>query len=181
MAKHYSSLGLSGYRRLSELERAVWYSPVAIAIAIVGLVGAIFALWGISRGVTQFPPQLVFGYAAFLAAYGALFAYYHAYRFQRLSCPDCGERMQAFVSDLDDNSQEKDSQPKHSLPKMLARVRFGGRSYRPPYDEDDRRPWVRLMVHVRACQGCKTFVSCARVHFETCTPDELAEISRRVA
>jgi hypothetical protein len=77
--------------------------------------------------------------------------------------------MQPFINDVDDPG-----------PRILRVVEIAGRFYRPPYSEDDNRPWIRLMVHIRACPTCKTFVNCSRLHYETCTEEELGLIRKRV-
>ena len=170
MTRCYSSINLAGYERLKDLERQIWYSPVAIVLSVIGFVAAGYAFWGLSRGFPMTPQHTFIGYAVVLGAYGCLIAYYHVYRFRRVRCPCCDRIMQPYVTDLGD-------EPDFSI---LRQVNIGGRAYRHPYDEDDHRPWVRLMLHVRACTKCKTFVNCCRLHLETCTDEELAVIRQRV-
>jgi hypothetical protein len=170
MACHDSFIDLAGYRRLPEVERAIWYSPVTIGLALVALVGAVYAFGALGRGFIVEPMHFMVGYAILLGGYGATFAYCQGYRFRHVKCPGCDEVMQPYIADLD-------SSPNYQL---LGSVEIGGRYYRRPYDEDDRRPWVRLMVRVRACGQCQTFVSCSRLHRETCTEEELGKIGQRV-
>lgn len=171
MPRQHPTIDLAGYQRLTDLERRIWYSPVAIVLALIGLVAAACTFWGLSRGFILEPQYFIAGYAVFLAAYGALFAYYHAYRFRRLKCPGCEQLMQPYITDIDDSPRLK----------FLQQVQIAGRYYRRPYDEDDHRPWVRLMIHIRACPECKTFVNCSRLHLQTCTDEELSQIHQRLA
>jgi hypothetical protein len=164
MADCEQHIELAGFRRLMDVERRIWYAPAAFALGGVGLVGFGFMFWSLCRGVVQQPLYLAIGYAIFLAAYGGLFAYYQWYRLSRVKCPGCGQVLQPYVADCGDWPRFR----------FLARREINGRFFRPPYDEDDRRPWVRLMVIVRGCKACKTYVSCARLHFETCTAAELS-------
>src|SRR5262245_13843791 len=170
MTPHDRFIELDGYQRLEEVERRIWYAPPAIGLAGVGLVGAGLITWSLWRGVVNAPAYLASGYAVFLGAYGALFAYYHWHRFHRVECPQCEQVMQPYLTDLDDN---------YGL-GLLGGVNIDGRRYRPPYDEDDRRPWVRLMAMVRACRRCQTYVNCSRLHYETCTDEELGQIQQRM-
>ena len=170
MRRKYPTIDLAGYQRLQDFERRIWYSPVAIVLSVIILAAAGYAFWGLSRGFPTTPHHTFIGYALVLGAYGSFFAYCR-YRFRYLKCPDCQQLMQPYITDL---SEER---PFNLLPQ----VRFGGRTYRRPYDEDDHRPWIRLMLHVRACDHCKTFVNCSRLHFETCTDEELSQIRHRVA
>ncbi len=166
----YPTIDLAGYERLHDVERRVWYSPVAIVLAIIGFAAAGYAFWGLGRGFPVSPQHTFIGYAVFLGVYGCLLAYYYGYRFRRLKCPGCEQLMQPYLTDLGDEGGFG----------ILRQVNISGRSYRPPYHEDDDRPWVRLMLHVRACPDCKKFVSCSRLHFETCSEEELAQIRQRV-
>src|SRR5262245_21260458 len=104
MARIHSKIILSGYQRLEDLERRVWYSPMAIVITMVCLGAGANMFWGLSRGIINDPQRLVVGYAIFLAAYGALYAYYHAYRFRFLKCPGCEQVMKPHIAYLDDTS-----------------------------------------------------------------------------
>jgi hypothetical protein len=165
MAKHDSFIDLKGYERQHNLERQVWYSPIAIGIGLLGLAAAAYTFWNLTRGVVIAPFQLFVGYGAFLLAYFGLLAYYYAYRFRRLKCPGCGKGFQPHVADM----------------SLVQSLEIGGRYYRRPHDGDDQRPWIRLMRMVRACQRCKTFVDCSRFHYETCTKDELYQIEQRAA
>ena len=160
---------LAGFRRLEEEESRIWYAPPAFGLAGVGLVGAGVILWSMSRGILNSTPYLVAGYAIFLGSYGLLFLYYHWYRFSRVKCPGCGQTMQPFLTDSPDNP----------CFRFLGGLRIGGRHFQPPHDEHDRRPFVRLMLMVRACPACKTFVSCSRLHYQTCTEEELGQIRER--
>jgi hypothetical protein len=162
---------LAGYQRLEDVERRIWYSPTAIVLGVLGLCAAGYMFWALIRGIVVAPEQFALGYAFFLAAYGALFAYYHWHRFRNVKCPGCEQVMQPYVADLDGGSATR----------LLSRVEIGGRHYRPPYEEDDHRPWIRLMAMVRACRECKTYVSCSRLHYESCTDEELGLIRQRVA
>src|SRR5262245_34170391 len=136
MARHDPHIELASYRRLEDVERQIWYSPAAIALAAVGLLGFAFMFWSLGRGIVVEPQYLAVGYAIVLAAYGGLFAYYHWHRFSRVKCPGCGELMQPFVTDSADTPGFR----------FLGGREIAGRYYRPPYDENDRRPWVRLML-----------------------------------
>lgn len=170
ISNHQPSIELRHYERLHEVERRIWYSPIAIGLALVGLVAAGYTFWALSRGFIVVYGQVFAGYAVVLAAYGAMLFYYFGYRFQRVKCPGCGEIMRPFVTDLDESPKLK----------LLTTIEIGGRHYRQPYDEDDRRPWIRLMAKVRACLECKKYVNCSRLHFETCTEEELGKIRQRV-
>jgi len=143
---------------------------MAVVIAVLGLAAAAYTFWGMSRGFIVADQQVFVSYALFLAAYGALFFYYFGYRFQRVKCPGCDQIMRPYVTDANESL---------SL-KLLRTVEIGGRHYRPPWDEDDRRPWVRLMAKVRACPKCKKYVNCSRLRLETCTDEELSAIRQRV-
>src|SRR5262245_57186371 len=156
MARSDPHIELAGFRRLEDVERGIWYSPAAIALAAVGLVGSVIVLWCLARGAIVQPQFLAVGYGIFLASYGGLFVYYHWYRFSRVKCPGCGRILEPFVSDYADSPAFR----------FLGGREIGGRYYRAPYNENDRRPWVRLMLMVRGCTACKTFVSCSRLHFE---------------
>jgi hypothetical protein len=169
LGKACPTIELAGFQRLADLQRRVNCSPVAVLLVLIGVAGGIHVLWSLRLGVEAMPQSLLVGYGTFMASYLGLLAYYHWYRFPRLRCPQCGERMQANLADLDDASR----------PKLLSTVELSGRYYLRPYDEDDRRPWVRLMRLVRACAGCKTFIECSHLHFETCTADELALLEQR--
>ena len=171
MADRDPHIELAGFRRLEDEERRIWYAPPAFALAAVGLVGFGFMFWSLCRGVIESPQYMAVGYAIFLPAYGGLFAYYHWYRFSRVKCPGCGQVMQPFVADSAECSGFR----------FLGTREIGGRFYRPPYNEDDRRPWIRLMIMVRACVPCRKFVSCSRLHYETCTEEELGLIRQRSA
>ena len=171
MARHYPTIDLAGYQRLHDVERRIWYSPAAIVLALIGLCAAAYTFWGLSRGFVLAPQHMMVSYAVFLAAYGALAAYYHAYRFRLLKCPGCEQVMRPYITDLDDSPRLK----------FLQQVQIAGRYYRRPYDEDDHRLWVRLMIHIRGCPECKTFVNCYRLHLESCTEEELGQIRQRIA
>src|SRR5262245_48820805 len=134
MAHRDPYIELAGFRRLEDVERRIWYAPTAIVLSVVGLVGAAVAFWSLSRGFFAAPRYLTAGYVVVLGAYGALFAYYHWYRFRRVLCPGCGQCMQPYLAD----SAE--------IPgfRFLGARQIDGRFYRAPFDENDRRPWVRL-------------------------------------
>jgi hypothetical protein len=170
MSRRDPWIELAGYERLHDLERRIWYSPVAIGLFLVGLGAAAYTFWSLSHGIVFFSDHLFLGYAIFLAPYGALFCYYFGYRFRRLKCPGCGELMQPYVTDMEEGSWRR----------FIQAFEIQGRYYRRPYDEDDHRPWVRLQKRVYACQRCNAFVDCSRLHFETCTEDELEQIRQRV-
>jgi len=166
MARQQRFIDLTGYERLHDVERRIWYSPAAIVLGLIGLAAAAYTFWGLSRGFIL--PHV--GYGVFLATYGLLFAYYFWYRFQRVKCPGCDQIMQPYVTDVDVSLNLK----------LVRTVEIGGRHYREPWAEDDRRPWVRLMWRVCACEACKTYVNCSRLYLETCTDEELAQIRQRV-
>ena len=163
------TIELAGFQRLVELERRVIHSPVAVLLVLIGVAGAIHALWSLRLGVEAMPRSLLVGYGTFLASYAGLLAYYFLYSFPRLRCPGCSQRMQAFIADVDDGSWRQ----------FIQAFEIGGRYYRRPHDEDDRRPWIRLMRLVRACPRCKTFIECSHLHYETCTEEELAHLRER--
>jgi hypothetical protein len=117
----------------------------------------------------MFPQRLLIGYAIFLATYLGLLAYLYVYRFRRLKCPDCEQLMQAGIADLDESGPQR----------WLRAVELNGRFYLRPYDENDRRSWVRLMKLVRACPRCRTFVDCSHISHETCTAEELTRLEER--
>lgn len=94
---------------------------------------------------------------------------FYGYRFRRLKCPDCDQLTQAGIADLDESGPQR----------WLRAVELNGRFCLRPYDEDDRRPWVRLMKLVRACPRCRTFVDCSHISHETCTPEELTRLEER--
>src|SRR4051812_17131804 len=100
-SKHEPFIELQNYERLHDVERRIWYSPMAIILAAPGLAAAAYTFWGLSQGFIVAPQHLFVGYGVFLAAYGALLAYYHAYRFRRVKCPGCDAVMQPYVADLD--------------------------------------------------------------------------------
>jgi hypothetical protein len=123
------------------------------------------------RGLDAFPWDFAIAYGTFLASYLGLLAYLYGYRFRRLACPGCSERMLSFVADMDDGTWRH----------WLGVRQFEGRFYREPLDADDPRPWVRWMKSVRACLRCRTYVDCSRLIEETCTEAELGQLgsSRR--
>jgi ferredoxin len=166
-----ATIELSRFERLHELERRVWYSPVAIGLGLLAIGAAGYTFWNLKRGLLVEPQHMFVGYGAFLILYFSLLAYIYAYRFPRLKCPGCGKCMPACVADTEEGGWRS----------VVYAVEINGRFYRQPLDEDDRRPWIRVMRMVRACSGCQTFVDCARFHFETCSEDELYEIERRAA
>jgi len=169
-SRHDPWIELAGYQRLHDLELRIWYSPVAIGLFLIGLGAAAYIFWSLSQGILSFSNHLILGYAIFLASYGALFCYYFGYRFRHLKCPGCGELMQPFVADMEEGRWRN----------FIQAIEIKGRYYRRPYDEDDRRPWIRLQKMVRACPRCKSFVDCSRLHFESCTEDELEQIRQQV-
>jgi hypothetical protein len=164
-----STIALTGYQRLHDLERRVWYSPVAIGIGLAGLSAAAYTFWCLTRGLLIAPQHLFIGYGAFISAYVGLFVYYYAYRFPHLKCSGCGRHMSSFVADTEEGGWRN----------VVKALEINGRFYRQPLDGDDHRPWIRVMRMVRSGPDCKTFVDCARFHFETCDEDELYEIERR--
>jgi len=169
MSRNHPLIDLTGFERLRALERRVYYSPVAIALALIGLCGGAYVLWSLRLGPEMFSQHFLIGYGLFLASYLGLLGYLYVYRFRRLACPSCGQLMQAFVADLDDGTWRR----------FIFALEINGRYYRRPYDEDDRRPWIRLMKQVRACPRCRTIVDCSRLLHETCTDEELEQIRQR--
>lgn len=170
-SRRASTIDLKSFKRLPDLERRVWYSPVAIGIGLAGLAAAAYTFWCLTRGMILAPQHLFIGYGAFLIAYFGLMAYYYAYRFPNLKCPGCGKHMSAFVADTEEGGWRS----------VVKALEINGRFYKKPFDDDDRRPWVRVMRMIRACPKCKTFVDCARFHFETCDENELHQLERRAA
>jgi hypothetical protein len=170
MWKKHPVIELKGYRRLVDVERRIMRSPVGWTLVLIGMGGAIYGVWSLREGLTMFPPRLLIGYVIFLATYLGLLAYLYGYRFRTLKCPGCEQLMQAGIADLDEGGWQQ---------RWLRAVEVNGRFYRRPYDEDDRRPWVRLMKLVRACPQCRTFVDCSHVSHETCTEDELTRLQDR--
>jgi hypothetical protein len=171
MAGRDPFIELAGFERLHALERRVYYSPVAIFLTLIALGAAVYWFWSLGLGVERFFAEPFFiGYGVFLASYAGLICYYYLYRFRRLPCPSCGQIMQPYVADMGEGGWRR----------MIFAIEIGGRYYRQPYDEDDRRPWIRLMKHVRACRDCRKFFDCSRLVMETCTEDELALLEQRV-
>lgn len=169
MWRRYPAIDLAGFRRLADLERRVLYSPVAVVLVLIGVAGGLYVLWELPRGVEALPRSLMVGYGTFLVSYVALMAYYYAWRFPRLRCPQCERSMSPHVADMDEGDWRL----------ILWAIEIGGRYYRRPHGEDDRRPWIRLMRHVRACPECRTFVECSSLHFETCSDEELSTLQQR--
>jgi len=170
MSKQVPSIDLSGYRRLQDIERRIWYSPLAVTIYAISLAGAVYGFWGLRKGIANIGTHIFVAHVVFMASYGLLWAYFYGYRFSRLKCPDCHEPMQPFVADFEEGPWRR----------FIMAIERGGRYYRRPYNEDDRRSWIRLMKHVCACPHCKTYVDCARMHQETCTEQELAQLCQRL-
>jgi hypothetical protein len=161
---------LKGFQRLRNLERRIFYSPVVIIVTLIGLAGGAYVLWNLRRGIEEFPKTILIGYGTFVVHYLGLMVYLFGYRFRHLKCPGCGQVMQAFLADMDEGTWRR----------FIQAFEIGGRYYRRPYDEDDRRPWVRLMQSVRACRHCRTYVNCSHIRFETCTEEELAQLQQRL-
>jgi len=170
MSKQLPTIDLGGYQRLTDLERRIWYSPLSIAVYSIGLAGAAYEFWNLRGGLAAIPRGMFIGHGLFIASYVFLWAYFYGYRFRRLKCPGCDQRMQPFVADFDDGPWRR----------FIMAIEIGGRFYRRPYGEDDRRSWIRLMKHVRACPGCHTFVDCSRLHQQSCTDAELAQLRQRL-
>jgi hypothetical protein len=169
MSRNYPVIDLNGFERLRDVERRIFYSPTAILLTLIGLGGGVYLFWSLRLGVEVFPQSFLIGYGIFLASYLGLLAYFYLYRFRRLACTSCGQRMQPFAADLDEGGWRR----------FIRAVQIDGRYYRQPFDADDVRPSVRLMKLVRACPPCGTFVDCSRLLQETCTEEELAQIRGR--
>ena len=58
MAKDISSINLTSYQRLTELERRIWYSPLSIAVYAIGLAGAAYGFWNLRGGVAAIGPGI---------------------------------------------------------------------------------------------------------------------------
>jgi hypothetical protein len=170
MPKQIPSIHLAGYQRLKDLERRIWYSPLSLAVYAIGLAGAAYGFWNLRGGVAAIGPGVLVGHGVFIGSYALLWAYFYGYRFRRLKCPGCGEVMQPFLADFEEGPWRR----------FILAIEIGGRYYRRPYGEDDRRSWIRLMKHVRACPCCKTYVDCSRMHQQTCTEAELAQLYQRL-
>jgi hypothetical protein len=160
---------LTGFERLHALERRIYYSPVAVGLALIGIGGCVYWFWSMRRGLDAFPVSFFIAYGLFLISYLGTLAYLYGYRFRRLKCPGCDQQMQAFAADMGEGAWRR----------LILAFEIEGRYYRRPLDEDDRRPWVRLMKGVRACTKCRTFVDCSRLHQETCTAEELEVLEGR--
>jgi hypothetical protein len=166
LSEQSSFIELAGYERLRDQERRIWYSPVAIVLALVGLAGAGYAFYHLRGGLEDFPARSYYGLGVLALSYLALAVYYYGYRFRRVKCPSCDTVMRRYVADMDDGSWRR----------FIRAYERDGRYYREPFGEDDTRRWVRLMKVVRACPECRTYVDCARLHEQTCTEEELARL-----
>jgi len=165
-----SSIDLTGYKRLQDLERRIWYSPVSILMYAISLAGAAYEFWNLRGGLETIPRGLLVGHVLMIASYALLWSYFYGYRFRCLKCPGCDQLMQPFLADFAEGPWRR----------FIMAIEIGGRYYRRPFDEDDRRSWIRLMKHIRACPTCKTYVDCSRMHQQTCTEAELAQLYERL-
>jgi hypothetical protein len=172
MPTDHPTINLSGYQRQRELERRLSYSPVGFALAAVGCVGlgvlavgqyATFQNSDFSFGI------LLVGFGITLGAFGGM-AGYLTWRLSRLKCPCCGGATPRFVTDLSEDSRGR----------WIARYEIDGRYCCPPFgDDNDTRPFVRLMNVVRACQACRTYFNFGEIHQQTCLEDDWERIHRR--
>jgi hypothetical protein len=171
MPARHTFIDLAFYERLHALERRLWYSPIGLALFVIGIAGGAYAFWNMGSGPDFFsrPHDVCLGYGVFMGSYLALFCYY-VVRFGRAKCPRCHERMQGYVADFGEGRWRS----------FICTIEINGRCYRQPYSEDDTRPWIRLMKMVRACPQCRTYVESGRIHEETCTEEELELIGQRV-
>src|SRR3954469_17162351 len=100
MRKQLPSIDLTGYKRLEDLERRIWYSPPSIALYSIGCAGAFYELWNLRQGLAAIPRGMFVGHGLFVASYALLWAYFYGYRFRRLKCPGCDQLMQPFIADF---------------------------------------------------------------------------------
>src|SRR3954451_4055292 len=161
MPQQYPPIDLAGYRRLLDVERRIWYSPISILVYLIGLAGAAYGFWNLKHGLAAIPRGMFIGHGLFIASYAMLWAYFYGYRFRRLKCPDCGQQMQSFAADFEEGPWRR----------FIMAIEIGGRFYPRPYGEDNFRHWIRLMNLARACPRCHTFVDCSRMHQQTCTDE----------
>src|SRR5688572_11461515 len=96
------TIDLAGFERLHVLERRIYYSPTAIVLALVGIAGCVYWFWSLRRGLDAFRRDFFIAYGLFLASYLGTLAYLYGYRFRRLRCPGCDQRMQEFTADMDE-------------------------------------------------------------------------------
>jgi len=168
MPTQQPTIDLAGYRRLSDLERHIWYSPLSVAVYLICLAAVAFELWNLRRGLVAIPRSILVGHALFVASYAVLWAYFYGYRFRQLKCPGCDQLMQPFVADLEDGTWRR----------FMWAFAIGGRFYRRAYQKHGRGPWIHLMRTVCACPRCRTFVDCSRLHQQPCTLEELTQLYR---
>ena len=170
MSHQYPPIELAGFQRMSDLERRIWYSPVSIMVYLISLSGAVYEIWNFQNGLAAIPRSILVGHGLFIGSYALMWAYFYGYRFPRLKCPGCEQLMQPFVADFEEGPWRR----------FIMAIEIGGRFYRRSFDKDDGRRWIRLMKMVRACPRCRTFVDCSRLHQQTCTEEELAQLYKRL-
>jgi hypothetical protein len=173
MPTDHPTIDLRGYQRLRALERRVSYSPVGIALGWIGCVG--LGLLGYGQYTTLQTADdgfaiLLTGFFMLVAAVCGLTGYL-TWRLPRLKCPRCAGAMPKFVMDWPDDCRRR----------WLPGYEIDGRYYCEPFgDDNDQRPWVRLMKVVRCCEACQTYLDFGELHQQTCLEDDLERIRRRL-
>jgi hypothetical protein len=172
MPTDHPTIDLRGYERLRDLERQVSYSPVIIALVVIGCVGLGVLGYGLHAALDTPDPGLgvpLTGFVFIAASVGGLSLYFRR-RLARLQCPRCAGNLQPYLVDLPDGC----------LSCLMPGFEIDGRYYCHPFgDEDDRRPFVRLMKVARACEPCRTYLDCSQYHQQTCLEDDLERVRRR--
>jgi hypothetical protein len=172
MPTDHPTIDLHGYQRQRERERQVTYTPVSIALLVVGFIGlgvlgyGLFSSWGTSDPDFWLP---VAGFGMILSGLGGL-AGYMKWQLSRLKCPGCAGAMPKYVIDLPDDCRGR----------WIRGYEIDGRYYCEPFgDDNDRRSLVRLMKAVRACETCRTYLDLGEYHQQTCLDDDWERIHRR--
>jgi hypothetical protein len=185
MSETIPVLDLQGYERLHDLEHGLTWNPVSLSLSLVAWGGLLAAgacgfamVLGFCQGFDGISAAYAWGWAAAGGAVvsGMAVGLEHAYtryRLARLPCPGCGRILGQYVADLEEAER--------SRWRGIRQRCLDGRVYSAPFlgNDEDIRPWVRVMKEVRACPSCRGYVDCREPHERTCSGEELERLEEQ--